>query len=100
MHLSGWTWKPLRLEDTVPGSPAARELRSAGYDLMVVGHEYPTRPAWRRIRDEPSSSSARPLGQSRVKCPLVTSQRLLVWCFTRIVRFLESFVFRAVGLAS
>ncbi|MGC1285436.1 MAG: glycosyltransferase [Streptosporangiaceae bacterium] len=48
----GWTWKPLRLEDTVPGSPAARELRSAGYDLMVVGHEYPTLPAWRRTRDE------------------------------------------------
>jgi glycosyltransferase involved in cell wall biosynthesis len=39
------------LEDTRPGSATARELSGAGYDLLVVGHEYPTLPAWRRIRD-------------------------------------------------
>ncbi|MEU6572529.1 glycosyltransferase [Streptomyces sp. NPDC046805] len=46
-----WTRRPHRLEDMQPGSLAARELRATGYDLLVVGHEYPTLPAWRRIRD-------------------------------------------------
>ncbi|WP_329433280.1 glycosyltransferase [Streptomyces sp. NBC_01280] len=46
-----WTRIPVRLEDLEPGSRAAHELRATGYDLLVVGHEYPTLPAWRRIRD-------------------------------------------------
>ena len=46
-----WTLKPLRLEDTQPGSAAARDLAATGYDLLVVGHEYPTLPAWRHTRD-------------------------------------------------
>jgi glycosyltransferase involved in cell wall biosynthesis len=46
-----WTRKPVRLEDNSPGSAAARDLSATGYDLLVVGHEYPTLPAWRRIRD-------------------------------------------------
>jgi hypothetical protein len=32
-----WTRKPLRQEDTVPGSLAARELRSAGCKLACPG---------------------------------------------------------------
>lgn len=46
-----WTRRPVRLEDTAPGSAAARDLAATGYDLLVVGHEYPTLPTWRRIRD-------------------------------------------------
>ncbi|SFC61692.1 glycosyltransferase [Streptomyces aidingensis] len=62
VHLLGPAWRqdlgpewhrdPIRLEDTTPGSPAARRLRSTGYDLLVVGHEYPSLPAWRRTRAE------------------------------------------------
>lgn len=47
----GWTRKPVRLEAIAPGSAAARDLAATGYDLLVVGHEYPTLAAWRRIRD-------------------------------------------------
>jgi glycosyltransferase involved in cell wall biosynthesis len=47
-----WETKPVRLEDISSGSTALRELRSAGYDLLIVGHEYPSHPAWRRIREE------------------------------------------------
>ncbi|MHC0429507.1 glycosyltransferase family protein [Streptomyces sp. O3] len=43
-----WVRKPVRLEDTTPGSLAERELQAAGYDLLVVGHEYPSRPEWVR----------------------------------------------------
>ncbi|MFF8491563.1 glycosyltransferase [Streptomyces albidoflavus] len=43
-----WVRKPVRLEELTPGSLAERELRSAGYDLLVVGHEYPSLPAWTR----------------------------------------------------
>jgi glycosyltransferase involved in cell wall biosynthesis len=46
-----WARRPVRLEDTTPGSAAARELAATGYDLLVVGHEYPSLPAWRRIWD-------------------------------------------------
>jgi glycosyltransferase involved in cell wall biosynthesis len=48
---SDWVRKPVRLEDTTPGALAARELASAGYDLLIVGHEYPTLPAWCRTRE-------------------------------------------------
>jgi glycosyltransferase involved in cell wall biosynthesis len=46
-----WIRKPLRLESLEPGSMAAHELRATRYDLLVVGHEYPSLPAWRRIRE-------------------------------------------------
>ncbi|MFJ4816639.1 glycosyltransferase [Streptomyces sp. NPDC088801] len=43
-----WVRKPIRLEDITPGTLAERELRDIGYDLLVVGHEYPSLPAWTR----------------------------------------------------
>ena len=46
-----WVRNPVRLEDVVPGSLAERELRSTAYDLLVVGHEYCSLPAWTRTRD-------------------------------------------------
>ncbi|GAA0422037.1 glycosyltransferase [Streptomyces luteireticuli] len=48
----GWTRKPVRLEDIEPGSRTERELRDTGYDLLIVGHEYPSRPAWVRTWNE------------------------------------------------
>ncbi|MBA2806473.1 glycosyltransferase [Streptomyces sp. KM273126] len=47
-----WVRKPVRLEDVTAGSPAERELKAAGYDLLVVGHEYPSLPAWARTWSE------------------------------------------------
>lgn len=44
-----WTVRPLRLEDVAPGGRQACELRATGYDLVVVGHEYPSLPAWRAV---------------------------------------------------
>ncbi len=44
-----WTIRPTRLEDLTPGKRQARELRAAGYDLLAVGHEYPSLPAWRTM---------------------------------------------------
>lgn len=46
-----WTIRPVRLEDTEPGSRAAAELRDSRYDLLIVGHEYPSLGPWRRISD-------------------------------------------------
>lgn len=47
-ELSGdWLLRPIRLEDVTPGTLPARSLRDAGYDLLVVGHEYASLPAWR-----------------------------------------------------
>lgn len=43
-----WVRKPVRLEDVTTGSLAERGLRDSGYDLLVVGHEYPSLHAWRR----------------------------------------------------
>src|ERR1019366_7181202 len=48
----GWAVEPARLEDLQPGSPQLARLRSSGYDLLIVGHEYPTLPAWRRAWQE------------------------------------------------
>ena len=46
--LSGdWRLLPIRLEDVTPGTLPARSLRAAGYNLLVVGHEYASHPAWR-----------------------------------------------------
>ncbi|MGW0841419.1 glycosyltransferase [Streptomyces sp. NPDC002787] len=47
-----WVRKPVRLEDINPGTLAERELRDSGYDLLVVGHEYPSLPAWTRMWSE------------------------------------------------
>lgn len=42
-----WVLHPIRLEDVTPGTLVARNLRAAVYDLLVVGHEYPSLPPWR-----------------------------------------------------
>ncbi|MGW0768851.1 glycosyltransferase [Streptomyces sp. NPDC002676] len=47
-----WVRKPVRLEDITPGTLAERELRDTGYDLLVVGHEYPSLSAWTRTWSE------------------------------------------------
>ncbi|MFJ2107559.1 glycosyltransferase [Streptomyces microflavus] len=47
-----WVRKPVRLEDITTGSLASRDLRSTGYDLLVVGHEYPSLPTWTRTWNE------------------------------------------------
>ncbi|WP_445402811.1 glycosyltransferase [Streptomyces sp. LE64] len=47
-----WVRKPVRLEDLTPGSLAEGDLRDSGYDLLVVGHEYPSLPAWTRTWNE------------------------------------------------
>ncbi|MFG2850906.1 glycosyltransferase [Streptomyces mirabilis] len=62
MHLLGpgwltdleaeWVRKPVRLEDVTAGSQTERDLRDAGYDLLVVGHEYPSLAAWTRTWNE------------------------------------------------
>ncbi len=46
--LDGFTRRPVRLEDLT--DPA--ELKASGYDLLVVGHEYPSLPAWRKVFDQ------------------------------------------------
>lgn len=46
-----WTILPTRLEDTRPNGRQARSLRDTGYDLLVVGHEYPSLSAWRAVRE-------------------------------------------------
>jgi glycosyltransferase involved in cell wall biosynthesis len=43
-----WVTEPVRLESLTTGSRQFPRLRSAGYDLLIVGHEYPSLPAWRR----------------------------------------------------
>lgn len=58
-HLIGPAWRadlpnvfgrlPVRLEDLTPGGAGFRRLAALGLDLLVVGHEYPSRPAWRAI---------------------------------------------------
>jgi glycosyltransferase involved in cell wall biosynthesis len=42
-----WVVRQVRLEDMEPGGRDARRLQSSGYDLLVVGHEYPSHPRWR-----------------------------------------------------
>ena len=47
----GWTTAAIRLEDLDPDDrKAIRQL--AVYDLLIVGHEYPSHPAWRRVFDQ------------------------------------------------
>ena len=57
IHLIGQQWRPgpgsrwpvvpVRLETLTPGLPQLARLRRTGYDLLIVGHEYPSLPAWR-----------------------------------------------------
>src|SRR5699024_838925 len=47
----GWKHHPVRLEDLSAGSTALKELQDSRYDLLVVGHEYPSLPAWREAAD-------------------------------------------------
>lgn len=47
----GWTRLPLRLEEIAPGSAAFHQLQALDLDLLVVGHEYPSLPAWRNTWD-------------------------------------------------
>lgn len=46
-----WTRLPLRLEEITPGSVAFHQLQALDLDLLVVGHEYPSLPAWRDTWD-------------------------------------------------
>jgi hypothetical protein len=36
-----WTVRSIRLEELTPAGHRSRSLRADGYDLLVVGHEYP-----------------------------------------------------------
>jgi glycosyltransferase involved in cell wall biosynthesis len=57
VHLIGPAWRtdlphgfgrlPVRLEDLSPDDDGFRRLKQLGIDLFVVGHEYPSRSAWR-----------------------------------------------------
>lgn len=47
-----WNRMAFRLEDLAPGSAGAMDLKSLGLDLLVVGHEYPSLPAWRSTWQE------------------------------------------------
>ncbi|WP_317874621.1 glycosyltransferase [Streptomyces sp. SR27] len=47
-----WDLRPTRLEDIEPGSVAFKELRATRYDLLLVGHAYPSQPNWRRVWSE------------------------------------------------
>lgn len=51
----------VRLEDAGRGDPAVGRLAAMQFDLLVVGHEYPSRPAWRRT-------------WQRIGCDVVTFQ--------------------------
>jgi glycosyltransferase involved in cell wall biosynthesis len=69
--LLGPTWRddlppqfgrlPVRLEDIRPGQAALAALQHLDLDLLVVGHEYPSLPAWRETF-------------ARLDCDLVTFQ--------------------------
>jgi len=47
-----WNRVAFRFEDLAPGSAGVANLKSLGLDLVVVGHEYPSLPAWRSIWQE------------------------------------------------
>lgn len=40
---------PIRLEQLAPADRQVKELVASRYDLLVVGHEYPSLPAWRGV---------------------------------------------------
>jgi len=57
VHLLGPSWRPdlpagfgrlpVRLEDLRPGDDGFRQLAQLDLDVLIVGHEYPSLPAWR-----------------------------------------------------
>lgn len=47
-----WPRLPVRLEEIASGSVAFRDLEALNLDLLVVGHEYPSLPAWRAVWHE------------------------------------------------
>ena len=47
-----WNRAVVRLEELAPGSAGIAELRALELDLLVVGHEYPSLPAWRSTWQE------------------------------------------------
>ncbi|BCJ36369.1 hypothetical protein Athai_38720 [Actinocatenispora thailandica] len=49
--LHGWTVRPYRLEDLDPHGATVAGLRADRYDLLIVGHEYPSLPRWREVAD-------------------------------------------------
>jgi glycosyltransferase involved in cell wall biosynthesis len=46
-----WTMLPVRLESLDASSTTTAHLRGSRYDLLIVGHEYPSLPAWRQVAD-------------------------------------------------
>ncbi|SES49331.1 glycosyltransferase [Actinokineospora terrae] len=62
VHLIGPGWRkdvpaefrrtPLRLEDAASSGAARHDLGALNLDLLVVGHEYPSLPAWRSTWEE------------------------------------------------
>ncbi|WP_211239821.1 hypothetical protein [Jiangella gansuensis] len=44
--LPGWRYNPVRLEDAGADPDLIKALKAASYDVLVVGHEYPSRPDW------------------------------------------------------
>ncbi|RKS06012.1 glycosyltransferase involved in cell wall biosynthesis [Nocardiopsis sp. Huas11] len=46
-----WKRHPIRLEDVGAGSTELKALRESRYDLLVVGHEYPSLSTWRETAD-------------------------------------------------
>jgi len=62
VHLLGPGWRddlpgefprlPIRLENISPGGKEFDQLRRLRLDLLVVGHEYPSHPAWRAVWSE------------------------------------------------
>lgn len=49
-ELDGWRVEPIRLEHLNPADGQLDVLRR--FDLLVVGHEYPSLPAWRAVFDQ------------------------------------------------
>lgn len=47
-----WARREVRLESLHPADTAVRRLRADRFDLLVVGHEYPSLPAWRAVADQ------------------------------------------------
>lgn len=50
-YLPGWSIDPIRLEALDPASDGERIAALERFDLLVVGHEYPSQPSWRGVFD-------------------------------------------------
>ncbi|MFJ7205240.1 hypothetical protein ACIQWR_17060 [Streptomyces sp. NPDC098789] len=81
-----WVRKPVRLEDITVGSLAERELRDTGYDLLVVGHEYPSLPAWTRTWNELDCDVATfqhsPVFQHTATATAFDGERSRLYCYS------------------